>query len=100
MFHERLDLLFHEKVVIIKDFLNFKEFYSDIFSFQILENVQKTHFLFPRSMKFIKISVANVIVRPLKKGRNFVFGCVLVFFAFAKSDTTKNHRTGLSDISH
>ena len=76
VFHERLDLLFHEKVVIIKDFLNFKEFYSDIFSFEILENVQKTHFLFPRSMKF---SVANVIVRPLKKGRNFVFGCVLVF---------------------
>ena len=35
-------------------------------------------------------------------GRNFVFGCVLVFsFCFhAKSGTTNNHRTGLSDISY
>ena len=45
----------------------------------------------------------DVFVRPLKTGRNFVFRCVLVsFFLFcfpSKSGTTKNHRTGSSDIS-
>ena len=36
-------------------------------------------------------------------GRNFVFRYVLVFvttIVHAKSATTKNHRTGLSDISY
>ena len=40
--------------------------------------------------------------RPFKMGRNFVFGCVLVFFLFylfhAKLASTNNHRTELSDI--
>ena len=36
-------------------------------------------------------------------GRNFVFGCFIflkLFVFYAKSATTKNHRTGLSDISY
>ena len=39
-----------------------------------------------------------MLFRPLKMGRNFVFGSVLVFFVFhAKSATTNNHPTGLRD---
>ena len=41
--------------------------------------------------------------RPMKMGRNFVFGCVYVFFLFvfhAKSATTNNNRTELSVISY
>ena len=36
-----------------------------------------------------------VFFRPLKMGRNFVYGFVLVFFVHGKSSTTNNHRTGL-----
>ena len=38
----------------------------------------------------------SFLFRPLKMGRNFVFRCVL-FFLHAKSGTTNNHRTSLSD---
>ena len=49
------------------------------------------------------IRVELLLLRPLKMGRNFVFGCVLAFFFFffhAKSVTTINNRTGLNDISY
>ena len=42
-------------------------------------------------------SVTQLLFRPLKMGRNFVFWCVLVFNA--KRGTTNNDRTGLSNIS-
>ena len=45
--------------------------------------------------------MSKFLFRPLKMERNFVFGCVLVFFCFvfhAKPGTINNDRTGLSDI--
>ena len=42
----------------------------------------------------------NFLFRPLKMERKFVFGCVLAFFFHAKFAITKNHPTGLSDISY
>ena len=48
---------------------------------------------------------SNLLFRPLKTGKNFVFGCILVFFLFfvvfrAKSVTTNNHRKVSNDISY
>ena len=41
----------------------------------------------------------DFLIRPLKMGRRFVFGCFSFFFIFGeKSGTTNNDRTGLSDI--
>ena len=38
----------------------------------------------------------------MKNVRNFIFGCVLVFFSFfhAKSGTTNNHRNGSSIVPY
>ena len=43
-----------------------------------------------------------IVVTPIKMGRNFGFVCFkfFIFVFYAKSATTKNHWTGLNDISH
>ena len=56
--------------------------------------------------KFLIVAFETVpfIVWPLKIGRNFQFGCALIFFFFfvfhVKSGNTINHRNVLSDISY
>ena len=47
-----------------------------------------------------QVIMFSLLFRSLKIGRNFVFGCVLVFFIFhEKSGSTNTNWTGLSDIS-
>ena len=49
----------------------------------------------------MKMYGIGFLLRPLKMGKNFVFGCSLVFLfvCHAKSGTKNNERTGLNDIS-
>ena len=49
--------------------------------------------------KRLRIIFLLIIVPTIwKMGTNFVFGCALFFF-YAKSATTNNHRRELSDLS-
>ena len=48
-----------------------------------------------------KSTHSSISFRPLNMGRNFVFGCAVVFFIFHKKSSTLNkHRNRLSDIPY
>ena len=46
------------------------------------------------------LKLPPILFQPLKMGRNFVFGCVIVFSTQNQVPQINNHRTWLSDISY